>query len=425
MRSKRTLSQYIRWTFLSAACGVLSGTAASIFLISLDWVTKARTEFPAIIWGLPLAGLFIGLVYHHFGKDVAAGNNLILDEIHDPQRTVPFHMAPLVLLGTIITHLFGGSAGREGTAVQMGASLSDQLTHFFKIEPEERKILLTAGAGAGFGAAIGAPWAGMVFGMEVINIGRLRFFAWFECLIASFFGYYTAVFLKAPHSVYPAIEIPGVDWRTIVFVALAGVAFGLTAKLFTMSTHFVERTVNRWISYPPLKPFLGGLLIAVLFYFDGTYRYSGLGIPYIQEALTQATGFRDPVLKSIFTSLTVGTGFKGGEFIPLVFIGTTLGSALSVILPVSFALLAALGFAAVFGGAANTPIACTLMAMEIFGYRIGPYALLACFVSYYFSGHYGIYRSQKVHMKKHEKLLWCLGWLGELPRRFLNGNGRK
>lgn len=192
-----------------------------------------------------------------------------------------------------------------------------------------------------------------------------------------------------------------------------------------MSTHFVERAVNHWISYPPLKPFLGGLLIAILYYFDGTYRYAGLGITYIQEALTQPAGFRDPALKSIFTSLTVGTGFKGGEFIPLVFIGTTLGSALSILLPVSFALLAALGFAAVFGGAANTPIACTLMAMEIFGYRIGPYALVACFTSYYFSGHQGIYRSQRVHMKKHEKLLWYLDWLGELPRRFLNGNGGK
>lgn len=215
MRSQKTLSRYIRWTFFSALCGVLSGIAASIFLISLDWVTKTRTGFPAIIWGLPLAGLIIGLVYHHFGKDVAAGNNLILDEIHDPKRTVPFHMAPLILLGTVITHLFGGSAGREGTAVQMGASLSDQLTRFFKIEPEERKILLTAGAGAGFGAAIGAPWAGMVFGMEVINIGRLRLFAWFECLVASFAGYYTAVFLNAPHSAYPAIEVPGVDWRIL------------------------------------------------------------------------------------------------------------------------------------------------------------------------------------------------------------------
>jgi H+/Cl- antiporter ClcA len=326
-KKQKSLTRYLRWTLLSALCGVLAGISAAVFLISLDWVTRARLEQPRIIWGLPLAGLFIGWVYHHLGKDVAGGNNLILDEIHDPKKTVPFHMAPFILLGTIITHLFGGSAGREGTAVQMGASLSDQLTRFFEIEPEERKILLTAGAGAGFGAAIGAPWAGMIFGMEVINVGRLRLIAWFECFVASFIGYYTAVLLRAPHSVYPAIEIPSVDLRTLFFVVLAGAIFGIAAKLFTMSTHAVERFTNRWISYPPLKPFLGGLLVAILFYLEGTYRYAGLGIPYIQEALLQPTDFKDPILKSVFTSLTVGTGFKGGEFIPLVFVGTTLGSA--------------------------------------------------------------------------------------------------
>jgi H+/Cl- antiporter ClcA len=423
--ASKLVSRYLRWTLLSAVCGVLSGIAAAIFLLSLDWVTRFRTEHPSIIWALPLAGLFVGAVYHHFGKDVAAGNNLILDEIHDPKKVVPVQMAPLILFGTVVTHLFGGSAGREGTAVQMGASLSDQLTRFFRIEPEERKILLTAGAGAGFGAAIGAPWAGVLFGMEVIHVGRLRLFAWFECLIASFVGYFTAVLLKSPHSIYPAVEIPALELRTVLFVAFAGVIFGLAANAFSISTHLVERAANRWISYPPLKPFLGGALVAVLFFLEGSYRYAGLGIPFIQEALTSQAAIKEPILKSIFTSLTVGTGFKGGEFIPLVFIGTTLGSALSMVLPVAFGLLAAVGFAAVFGGASNTPLACTVMAMEIFGARIGPFALVACFMSYYFSGHRGIYRSQRIHMKKHEKLIWWLSWLGELPRRFLRGNGRK
>jgi H+/Cl- antiporter ClcA len=415
---KKKLSLYLRWTFFSALCGLLAGLAASIFLFSLDWATRYRIDHPVIIWALPFAGLLVGGIYFHFGKDVAAGNNLILDEIHDPKKIVPFHMAPFILFGTIITHLFGGSAGREGTAVQMGASLSDQLAHIFKIEPEERKILLTAGAGAGFGAAIGAPWAGVIFGMEVLNVGRLRLFGWFECLIASFVAFFIAVLLHAPHSVYPLVEIPPVQLPTLVWVAVAGAIFGLTARAFSISTHLVERSVNSWISYPPLKPFLGGLLVACLFYLEGSYRYAGLGISNIQEALQTQAYFHEPIFKSIFTSLTIGTGFKGGEFIPLVFIGTTLGSALSVIIPVSLGLLAALGFAAVFGGAANTPIACTLMAMEIFGARIGPFALVACFASYYLSGHQGIYKSQRIHQTKHERLLSRLRWLGELPKRF-------
>lgn len=425
MNPRKTLNQYLRWSFLSVLSGILSGIAAAIFLISLEWATKTRNLNSEIIWLLPLAGFFIGWIYHKFGKDIAGGSNLIIDEIHDPRKTIPFHMAPFVLLGTLITHLFGGSAGREGTAVQMGATLSDQLYRFFNIEPEERRILLASGAGAGFGAAIGAPWAGVIFGMEVINIGHLRLFAFFQCLIASFVGYGVAILLGSPHSHYPLPEIPELSFQAVFWVAMAGIAFGVTANLFSMTTHSIERIGNHWVKYPPLKPFLGGLILVGLFYLEGSYRYVGLGIPYIQSALENIASFKDPFLKSIFTSLTVGTGFKGGEFIPLVFIGTTLGSALSFFIPVGFSLLAALGFAAVFGGAANTPIACTIMAMEIFGFRIGPFAFVACFMSYYCSGHHGIYKSQRIHMKKHKKLLWWLGWLGELPKRFLNGNGGK
>jgi H+/Cl- antiporter ClcA len=422
---KDNLIRYTRWTLLSILCGLLAGIAASIFLITLSWATNFRDKNQIIIWALPIAGFLIGWIYHRFGKDINGGYNLILDEIHDPKKVVPIHMAPLILIGTVITHLFGGSAGREGTAVQMGASLSDQLTHFFKIEQDERKILLAAGAGAGFGAAIGAPWAGVIFGMEVIAVGRLRLFAWFECLIASFTGYFTSIYLGAPHIHYPTFEIPPIDLRTFFFVGVAGIAFGLTAKAFTSLTRAIERFNSKLINYPPLKPLIAGVVLVVLFYLEGTYRYVGLGLPFIQDALREPATFREPILKSIFTAITVGSGFKGGEFIPLVFIGTTLGSALAIILPVSFQLLAALGFAAVFGGAANTPIACTLMAMEIFGPRIGPYAVVACFMSYYFSGHHGIYASQKIHMKKHEKLRWWLGWFGELPKRFWNGNGER
>lgn len=425
MRSKfhATFNRYLKWSLLSALSGLLAGIAAAIFLIALNWATQFRESNPAIIWGLPIAGLLVGWIYHGWGKTAARGHNLILDEIHDPKKIVPFRMAPLVLGGTLLTHLFGGSAGREGTAVQMGASLSDQLSHFFQIEVDERKILLAAGAGAGFGAAIGTPWAGVIFGMEVINVGRIRFFAWFECLVASFVGYCTAVFLGAPHSMFPNIEVGAFDIKTLLWVVLAGIIFGIAAKLFTMLTHSIENLNSKFIAYPPLRPFAAGMIIVLLFYLEGTYRYAGLGIPVINEALLTVASFRDSILKAFFTALTVGSGFKGGEFVPLVFIGTTLGSALSIIIPVSFSLLAAVGFAAVFAGAANTPIACSLMAMEIFGLQIGPYAFAACFASYYFSGHHGIYRSQKIYIKKHHKLLAILGWLGELPRRFLNGNG--
>ncbi len=412
---------FVKWVLLSALSGVLSGIAAAIFLILLDMATKTREAHLTIIWSLPIAGFLIGWVYYRFGKDIAAGNNLILEEIHDPKKTVPIIMAPFILVGTVLTHLFGGSAGREGTAVQMGASLSDQINKFFKISAEERKILLVTGAGAGFGAAIGAPWAGVLFGMEVIQIGHLRPFAVVESIVASFCGYYTAVLLRAPHSVYPVPYIEKFHVSTILWVALAGVVFGIVARLFSKFTHLIEHLQTKYVKYPPLKPFIAGLVLVVLYWWEGTYEYAGLGISVIQKSIVHPATFHEPLLKFLFTAITVGSGFKGGEFIPLVFIGSTLGSALGQLIPVSFSLLAPLGFAAVFGAAANTPLACTVMAIELFGFRIAPYAVVACYCGYYVSGHQGIYRTQKVATYKHHKLKLFLFWFGEIPRRFLNG----
>lgn len=400
MRTANKISRLMKRILLSALGGVFAGLASLVFLLSLDFVTRYRIDHPQIIWALPVAGLLIGLLYHHLGQDAAGGNNLILDEIHDPKRVLPIYMAPYILVATVLTHLFGGSAGREGTAVQMGASLADQLGRIFSINADERKILLMAGAGAGFGAAIGAPWAGAIFGMEVVFIGRIRFTAVFECVIASFAGYETAVILGAPHSVYPRVMIPSPSWPMIGYVLMAGILFGLAARAFIWSTHLWEKFSARRMPYAPLRPLLGGALVVLLFSLEGSFRYTGLGISYIQEALGMSVSFKEPLLKSFFTSLTVGSGFKGGEFIPLVYIGTTLGSALSGLFSLPPGLLAALGFAAVFGGAANTPLACTVMAMEIFGMDIALYAFVACFMSYSFSGYKGIYKTQRVHRPK-------------------------
>jgi H+/Cl- antiporter ClcA len=393
------IKRYFRWPFFSVLIGILAGSSSSIFLILLNWATDTRDFHPVLIYGLPLAGFIVGWIYYRYGREANRGHNLIIDEIHDPKKIIPFRMAPLVLFGTLMTHLFGGSAGREGTAVQMGASLADQLTRFFKIEIEERKILLAAGAGAGFGSAIGAPWAGVIFGMEVIYVGKLKPFALFECLVASFAGYGMTYLLRAPHTHYPEIQIPSYNLTAFGIVILCAIAFGLSARIFILMTHAVEK-IQAKISYPPIRPLLGGILLVILFMFDGTFRYVGLGIPYIQQALSEATSFLDPLWKAVFTAITIGSEFKGGEFIPLVFIGTTLGSAMGAFFPAFFQLLAGLGFAAVFGAASNTPLACSIMAIEIFGPRIAPFAVISCFMSYFLSGPKGIYKTQRTSSKK-------------------------
>jgi H+/Cl- antiporter ClcA len=292
-------------------------------------------------------------------------------------------MAPLILVSTVLTHLFGGSAGREGTVVQMGASLADQLTR--RETSARRTALLQAGAGAGFGAALGTPLAGMIFGLEVI---ARRSNAWLECFLAAIAAFATTLLLRAPHTHYPPVNVPAPDFKLLAIAAGAGVLFGLTARAFVLLTHAIEKLQKRFVKYPPLRPVVGGVLLVAFFTLTSSLRYAGLGLPVIQQSLSETASWWDPLLKAFYTALTIGSGFKGGEFIPLVFIGTTLGSALG------FSWLAAVGFSSVFGAAANTPLACAVMAMEIFGWTIAPYALLAGFIAFLVSGHPGIYKTQ-------------------------------
>jgi len=397
----------LRFIIPSIFSGVLSGASAALFLIVLNWATETRLNHPQIIWLLPVAGFFLGWLYFRFGKDVAGGNNLVLEQIHSPKKILPLVMAPLIFIGTVLTHLFGGSAGREGTAVQMAASLSDQLSKIFKLSPQERTLLLKAGAGAGFGAAIGTPLAGIVFGLEFIHIGRIRFNGLLECALASFIATLTCHALGAPHTLFPHPVLPSFSLLLVSWVALAGVLFGLTALLFAQSVHYLERTLHKLISYSPFKPFLGGIVLVLLFLWEGSYKYAGLGLSVIQEALQEPGKLRDSLLKFLFSILTLASGFKGGEFVPLVFIGSTLGSALSQWIPVPFDLLGAVGFAGVFGAASNTPLACALMAMELFGWGTAPYALTACWTAYLFSGHRGIYSGQPTLLsKKRQAFPW-------------------
>ncbi len=386
------------------AAGGVAGAAAALFLHLLHFATVLRQENGWLIYFLPFGGLLIGWGYTRFGKGSEKGNNLVIDSIHNPDLGVPLRMAPMVLAGTVLTHLLGGSAGREGTAVQMGATLSAQISRAFRLGVEERRAMLVAGAGAGFGAAIGAPWAGVIFGMEMIQVGRFRLVALVECLIASHVAYSLTLLMGAPHTVYATIVHPELDVRLLGSSLAAGAIFGIAAVCFIKSTHRVAGFISRWVRFAPLRPLIGGVLLVCLYQVEGSDRYAGLGLETIQEALTIPASFYEPLFKGIFTAITLGSGFKGGEFIPLVFIGTTLGSALSGFLSGGAPFLGALGFAAVFGAAANTPLACTIMAMEIFGPSIGIPAAIACYTAFYFTGSHTIYSSQKMHRAKFERL---------------------
>lgn len=390
-----------KWLALSLIIGVAVGAASALFLITLKWCTNYREANTTIIWLLPVAGFLIGAAYHYWGKSVVKGNNQIIEEYHSPEKIIPFKMAPLVLLGTLGTHLFGGSAGREGTAVQIGAAIADQCSRFVKLNSLDRKLFLVMGISAGFAAVFGTPLAGAIFALEVLIIGRMRFEALMPSILVAIIADQACVYFGGTHTQYIVGLVPNLSLKNILWVCIAGICFGLTGRLFAKGSHFWSTQFNKWINYPPLRPVIGGLVIAIVVFLMGTTRYIGLGVPVIVESFSQSVPPYDFILKILLTTFTLGAGFKGGEVTPLFFIGATLGNALVWVLPLPMDVLAAMGFVAVFAGATNTPIACTLMGIELFGIEVGQYVALACFVAYLFSGHAGIYSAQIIGSPKH------------------------
>jgi len=388
------LFYFLKWLFLTALIGILVGTCSAFFLMLLDFLTNWRENHLWIISFLPVAGLAIGLTYHYWGQDTVKGNNLILEEYHNPKQIIPLKMVPLVLFGTLATHLFGGSAGREGTAVQMGAAISDQFTNFLKLNENDRKILLIIGISAGFAAVFGTPLAGAVFALEVLVLKKIKIDAIFPSLIAAFIADFICLAWNVHHSTFQIPVVPDLGIINLLWAILAGAIFGISAWFFSKSMYFWSNLFKKWVKYAPFRPMIGGSIIALAVYSLGHTKYIGLGIPTILNAFNSDLNSYDFLLKILFTSFTIGAGFKGGEVTPLFFIGATLGNALVWFVPLPIALLAGMGLTAVFAGATNTPFACTLMGMELFGLECAVFIGIACLISYIFSGHKGIYSSQ-------------------------------
>ena len=369
--TKKMMLITLKWTFICGLIGIISGSASAFFLVSLDFVTQFRNQHNWIIWFLPLGGLLIGYGYFFCDSKIEKGNNLLLEEYNKPEKKIPFLVAPLVLLGTLITHLFGGSAGREGTAVQMSGALADLCTDIFKLEKLKRRTLIILGISAGFSSVFGTPLAGALFALEIVFFSKISFKSTVLSFLVAYIAYFTVEFWEIKHTHYSIPLVPEMTFTTLFWVFMASILFGFAALLFSRSTHFWGKLFSKNIKYPPLRPFIGGILLAISIYFIGTTKYIGLGVPMIIDAFSTANAPYDFLLKILFTGFTLGAGFKGGEVTPLFFVGATLGSALSVVVPLPIALLAGMGFAAVFSGATHTPIACTVMGIELFGIDSG------------------------------------------------------
>lgn len=413
-----TFKHLLRWTIITVPIAFAIGCAIALFLWLLDLAINYRFANPEILYFLPFAGIAIYFAYKWWGTTAAKGNNLIMDEIHNPGGGVPKSMAPLILISTVVTQLFGGSVGREGTAVQIGGSLAQMFGKWIKLNAADTRVILTAGIAAGFGAVFGTPLTGAIFAMEVLTIGRIQYTALVPCLVAAIVGDITVLAFGVHHETYHIAIVPAgnnilsvylpLDLLLLSKVILASIVFGLTSYLFAEGVHGVKTLLDKLIAKKWLIPFVGGVIVILLTFIIGKPDYLGLGVkPPHPNAVTINSAFNvggsdtwSWLWKTIYTTITLGSGFKGGEVTPLFYIGSTLGNTLSSLMNAPVSLFAALGFIAVFAGATNTPLASTVMGIELFGSEYALFFAVACFTAYFFSGDSGIYSSQRIAVPK-------------------------
>jgi H+/Cl- antiporter ClcA len=401
MTRRIRLTALAQWIGIGAVVGILCGAASAVFLFLLKAVTDFRVGHELIVYTLPVAGLVIGWFYERFGKSIETGNNLIIDTIHDEGPQIPFRMAPMVLFGSVVTHLFGGSAGREGVAVQMGASLADALSHRLKLSSRVRQQIIAAGVAGGIGSIFGTPIAGAIFGIEFTTLGSIAYGALVPALVASVIGDMTTRAFGIHRTVFPSpthLELtPLLLFKWLIFA----IAIAATSTAFIELTHRLKKAGEKYAVRLPVRMFVGGGIVVVLWKLIGTSDYLGLGVPGILRA------FQDPRLptyafaaKLIFTAVTLGSGYLGGEVTPLFFIGATLGNVMSRMLGVPLDMGAGIGMAAVFAASANTPLALSIMAMELLGAQVFPHVVIVCVLAYLLSGHRSIYPSQRLSHSK-------------------------
>ena len=381
---------------LGVVVGVIGGGVAYTFLRTLSWANTTRLNHGNLIYFLPLAGLVIGLMYHHFGERVASGSNLVFEEIHEPGAGVPRRMAPMVFAATAISHLFGASTGREGAGIQITASIADGLSRPFSPSPETRKLLLITAISAAFGGLFGVPIGGMVFALEVQENGRIRYEAMLPALLAGLVGFQIVESLNIEHLVtgtlLPVDLSFALSWKLVVLSAVSSIL----AIVFIALTHSVHRAAQ-FIKWQPLRPVVGGCILLVLVLVSGTRDYLGLSTHLAESAFAGAVGIAVGAFawKLVFTSVSLGTGFIGGEMVPLFIIGALAGAQTARILNASIPLFAAIGMMATFAAASNTPLACIVIGIELFGAGATLPLALTCVVAYALSGQRGIYHSQK------------------------------
>lgn len=401
----RKLLINLKWMFFGIFCGVTVGSISAFFGKAIGIATKFRGANPYIIYGLPIAGVFIVFYYHLLDASKPKGTNLVIDSIHNGQK-VPLRMAPLIIVSTVVTHLFGGSAGREGAALQVGGSLGNALGRLMHFSEKDHRRTIMCGMSASFSALFGTPLAASVMVIEMSTVGNMYYSALMPCAIAALTAHLMAEIINpGSEAVMTIAEVSHFSLKSGAYTMGFAILCAWVAILFCSVLHSSKKLAKTAIKNPYLRAAACGVIVVILTLIVGNQTYNGAGSDIIAACTTDEAFKIVPyafLLKMLFTAITLSGGFQGGEIVPTLFIGATFGHAMAVFFGMSPMLGSALGAILVFCGVTNCPIASILIGLELFGFDMSAYILLGVAITYIFSGNYGLYASQKIRYSKYD-----------------------
>ena len=396
----RYIIAFAKWVLIAFSIGGIGGLVGSLFHMAVNFATGFREENPFMLYLLPLGGVVIVFLYKICKVGEETGTNLIISSVRDNSK-VPILMAPLIFVSTVITHIMGGSAGREGAALQLGGSIGAKAGEILKLDEKDMSLAIMCGMSGVFSALFGTPITAAFFAMEVISVGEIYYVGLVPCIASSLVAYKISLLMGLPPTRFEMSGVPTFNFVPLIKTAALAVLCALVSMLFCIvmkSTHkfFAEKIKNSY-----LRAVAGGLAIIALTFIVGSRDYNGAGGEIITAAIEE--GRASPfafLLKILFTAITIGSGFKGGEIVPTFFIGSTFGCFAGELLGLSPGFGAAIGLAATFCGVVNCPGAAIFLSLELFGGQGLIFFSVACAISYMLSGYYGLYSEQKIIYSK-------------------------
>lgn len=391
--------EFLRWMILAAITAFVVGGVGILFVKGLGIANDFRGAHPQIILGLPLAGLLIVFLYRICKNEDDKGTNLVISTLHSESQ-MPFRMAPLIFISTIITHLFGGSAGREGAALQLGGSIGNQLGRWFHLDEEDTKLIVMCGMSAAFSAIFGTPLAAVIFAMEVSSIGIMQYGAFVPCMFASLIASSFSTAMGCHAESFNITESPTFAPVPALWIVLLGILCALVSIIFCQTLHMSGHLFKKYLPNPYIRVLVGSLAIIGLTILLQTSDYSGAGVNLIEEAFAGEAPKMAFFWKIIFTAITLGVGFKGGEIVPSFCIGATFGCLFGSLVGISPSLCAAVAMVSVFCGVTNSPITSLIIGFEMFGFGSMRYLLIGVAISYMLSGYTGLYSEQTIMYSK-------------------------